>query len=131
MIQEELYREAKRKTPKVVFRGDRFIIEGRSIPENPRDFYLPLYDWILEKSESAGELMMLEFAFDYLNSASAKWIFLILRDLTVKGKKFRVIWSYEKGDDDMRGLAVMYQSLLSFPLTTIEVASIPGANAIK
>ena len=131
MIQEELFREATRKTPKVVFRNESLIIEGRSIPENPRDFFLPLYDWILEKSKSADGELFLEFAFDYINTASAKWIFLILRDLTVAGIKFRVIWSYEKGDDDMHDLAMMYHSLLFFPVSTREVGEIPEANAIK
>jgi hypothetical protein len=131
MIQEEVYTGATRKTPRVFLRGGHFIIEGRSIPENPREFYLPMYDWILEKSESIVGEIVLEFAFDYLNTASAKWIFLLLRDLTVSRRKYRLIWRYEKGDDDMRDLAIMYHSVLCIPVNTIEVGEIPGANAMK
>jgi len=130
MSQGELYKAATRKTPEVVFRGGDFLIEGRSIPENPREFYTPLYDWILEKVVASDEIPQLEFAFDYINTASAKWIFLMLRDLTIAGKKYKVVWRYEKGDEDMLELGMMFHTLLAFPITTIEVDEIPGFRKV-
>jgi hypothetical protein len=126
--QGELFIRATRKTPEVRFTRDRFMIEGRSIPENPGVFYRPIYDWFLTSFKNDGEVPLLEFAFDYLNTASAKWIFLILRGLTTEGKRYKLIWYYETGDEDMLDLGEMFKNLLGCQFTAIEVDEIPGVN---
>ncbi len=46
---EPLLIEGKINTPSVNFNSDSGLlnIEGRSIPENPVKFYLPIEDWIV------------------------------------------------------------------------------------
>jgi hypothetical protein len=126
--QGEVFIRATRKTPEVRFSKDRILIEGRSIPENPGLFYKPLYDWFLTSFKKEGEIPLLEFAFDYLNTASAKWIFLILRGLTTEAKPYKLIWYYEKGDEDMLDLGEMFKNLLGCQFAAIEVDEIPGVN---
>jgi hypothetical protein len=126
MGQTNLFIRPTRKTPEVYFGEGRFLIEGRSIPENPGEFYRPIYDWFLSRLHSGEEKPLLEFAFDYINTASAKWIFLILRDLTVEGKSFKLMWYHEKGDDDMLELGEMMTNLLGCQFIAIEVDEIPG-----
>ena len=122
----EIYCKGTRKTPEVVIEDGRFRIEGRSIPENPGIFYKPLYDWIIERfSETEGK-PVIEFAFDYLNTASAKWVFLILRDIANTGREFKLVWYYEKGDEDMCELGMMYKSLLGCQFAAVEVDEIQG-----
>jgi hypothetical protein len=121
----ELFSKATRKTPEVMMKEGGFFIMGRSIPENPRAFYKPLYDWVLDRFPSTGNRFLLEFGFDYLNTASAKWIFLILRDLVGSGREFKLVWYYERGDEDMLDLGLMYSNLLGCPFAAIEVDEIP------
>ena len=35
-----------RRTPRIVLETGRIFIVGRSIPENPGEFYRPVYEWI-------------------------------------------------------------------------------------
>jgi hypothetical protein len=71
------------------------------------------------------ETTTLKFALDYLNTASAKWLFIILRDLLANGNNIRVDWYYERGDEDMLDLGLIYRSLLNCQFETIEVDEIP------
>lgn len=106
--------------------GSGFAIEGRSIPENPGKFYWPVYEWISERFNSAGEKPLIEFGFDYINTGSVKWLYLILRELVASGREFRIAWYYEKGDDDMLELGMMYKSLIRCPFLAIEVDQMSG-----
>ncbi|MBE0676744.1 MAG: DUF1987 domain-containing protein [Bacteroidales bacterium] len=126
-----LYSRATRKTPEVFLQEGGFVIEGRSIPENPRAFYKPLYEWMLEMFAEAGGSPSVDFAFDYLNTASAKWVFIILRDLMATGKDFKIVWYYERGDDDMLDLGLIYKSLLGCQFVAIEVDEIPVLGQLE
>ncbi len=125
MNRKEIYIRATRSTPGVVFSDGRFLICGRSIPEKPAAFYRLLYDWMLVRVKRAEGTPVIELGFEYINSASAKWVFLILRDLAFAGISYRVIWYYETGDDDMLELGYMFKTLLCCPLATVEVDNIP------
>ncbi|TFG42190.1 MAG: nuclear pore complex subunit, partial [Bacteroidia bacterium] len=37
--------EPTRRTPRIVLETGRIFIVGRSIPENPGEFYRPVYEW--------------------------------------------------------------------------------------
>jgi hypothetical protein len=119
-----------RKTPAVKLSGGRFTIEGRSIPENPRAFYLPLHDWMLEKFGAVEGRPLIEFGFEYINTASAKWIFLILKELSSAGKEFQLVWYYEKGDEDMLELGLMLRNLIGCHFSAIEVDEIQNFRKI-
>lgn len=122
----EIYRRGTRKTPEVTIAAGHLRIEGRSIPENPGAFYKPMYEWFMERFAGTDHKPVLEFAFDYLNTASAKWIFLILRDLATSGIEYKLVWYYERGDEDMYDLGLMYKSLLVCQFAAIEVDEIQG-----
>lgn len=70
------------------------------------------------------ESAVLCFRFEYLNTASAKWVFLLLRDLTQSGLPYRLEWHYEKGDEDMLDLGIMLKTLLGCPFTSVEADEI-------
>ncbi len=120
----EFFSMPTRKTPAVQFVDGRFIIEGRSIPENPRSFYLPLQSWFIERFEAVEGRPVIEFGFEYINTGSAKWVFLILRELSSAGKEFQLVWYYEKGDEDMLELGLMLRNLIGCHFSAIEVDEI-------
>lgn len=102
----------------------RIFIMGRSIPENPGEFYRSIYEWIINHSSSFNDLTRIDAGFEYINTTSTKWIFTILRELSVKPGlvgKVKVNWYYEKGDDDMCELGYIFKSLLDCPFYIIEV----------
>lgn len=97
---------------------------GRSIPENPGDFYRPVYEWVREHKHKYTGKITIGLGFEYINTTSAKWIYLMLkeisdtRDLMLNGQ---VNWYYEQGDDDMSELGFILRSLVDCPFVVTEV----------
>lgn len=115
-----------KRTPWIILEPGRIFIMGRSIPENPSDFYKPVREWISKYSKEFIGKSKIEFGFEYINTSSIKWIFTILRDLSeMKGivKKAEVTWYFEQGDDDMSELGFILRSLVECPFLVVEVDS--------
>lgn len=100
--------EGTNKTPQVSFdsKEKRFLISGKSLPEDARSFYGPILKELqayLDKEEI--NMLIFDFKFEYFNSSSAKSIL----DIFYKLKNFRndpasdlvINWYSEHGDDDM------------------------------
>lgn len=81
---------------------------GVSRPENVGLFYQQVIDWIdgleLKISNRYRKTITLTFKLDYCNSATQKYILIILEklvDMKVSGLDLNVNWLYFKGDDKM------------------------------
>lgn len=97
---------------------------GRSIPENPNDFYRPVQTWVTEYARNYTEKSKIELGFEYINTSSIKWIFTILRELSEMKeivKNANVTWYYERGDEDMCELGFILRSLVECPFIVVEV----------
>ncbi len=120
-----------KRTPMVRLEEGIIHFSGRSVPSNPALFYQPIFDWINEyntKGLVATELIM---NFEYINTASTKWVFNILKILGKADKaheKLKVTWYFEEGDDDMFDLGNIFQSLVPTKFKFIETKekAIPG-----
>jgi len=102
----------------------RIFIMGRSIPENPGDFYRPVQVWITEYSKNYKGSTRIVLGFEYINTASMKWIYNILRELSQAKEMARnatITWYYEKGDEDMIELGHILKSLVVSPFSMVEV----------
>ncbi len=105
--------EPSNVSPKVELDPDKkyFEISGKSRPENCREFFEPILDWITDfkkeifcKGSEFRFEALLVFRLDYFNSSSAKFLLDILNsinELNLKGHNIAVNWYYENGDEDM------------------------------
>ena len=119
--------EPTRRTPKIILEPGRIYIVGRSIPENPGEFYRPVYEWISSYVRINGHRTTIELGFEYINTSSTKWIYNIMKEIAeIKNisANARVIWYYDKGDEDMCELGYILQSLVECPFTFIETSDI-------
>ena len=108
---EKLKLEPTLNTPRILLDPEQRTcsFSGESRPENVRNFYMPVLEWLKEyaASFSSGEKngkLDVEVKFDYFNSTSAKYIldvFKIFRAIQDKGVAVAVSWSYESDDEDM------------------------------
>ena len=115
--------EPTKRTPRIVLEPGRIFIIGRSIPENPGEFYRPAYDWISNYSSVNGSKTTVELGFEYINTSSTKWIYNIIKKIaTIENLKsnVRIIWYYDKGDDDMCELGSILKSMVECPFIVIE-----------
>ena len=118
--------EATANTPGVVYDAEAgFIcIEGRSIPENPSEFYGRLSDWTLGILSKPYPEILMEFRLDYINSSSAKQIlnyFKGIRDRVFDGCVCNIIWYFEDDDESIMELGEHLKSTLGIPFEMKEL----------
>ncbi|MBQ9470220.1 MAG: DUF1987 domain-containing protein [Bacteroidales bacterium] len=95
----------------------RFVIAGKSMPEDPKAFYAPIIAWILNYAEAPNPSSEFVFKFDYLNTASSKRILDIVMDLRAIAAKaeLRIRWSCYEGDTDMEETGEAFSEISGLP----------------
>jgi hypothetical protein len=124
MYPESLKYVPTKRTPWIILEKGRIFIMGRSIPENPNDFYAPVHEWITSYSHNHEVKSVIELGFEYINTSSLKWVYNILKELSeIKdiAENVSVIWYYERGDEDMCELGFILRSLIDCPFVVVEV----------
>lgn len=107
-------------TPEVNLDKDRgrFEFYGKSMPENPTEFFLPIIEWFKEYVKNPNKETTLIFKMDYFNTASSKKILEILSLLLeIHKKKMSVIvnWHYRSNDDDMKETGETFSEIIHIP----------------
>jgi hypothetical protein len=101
-----VYIKSTAKTPEVNMDLDSgyFMINGRSIVENPKEFYDPILREIEEYTATPKNQSMLELYFEYISTASTIFVMKImaaLRKLVEAGQKLEIVIRYDDDDTDM------------------------------
>ena len=112
---KDLFIKPRRRTPEVILAKGKLEFRGRSVPTNPEKFYQPVIDWIKVYSTQTLVPTNIELNFEYINTASTKWVFNMLKQLGANPEaetKLNITWYYEEGDDDMFDLGSILQSLI-------------------
>lgn len=118
-------------TPRVILdHEEHFLeIEGESRPQDVREFYYPILDWLndfsefLLRSDDNSRPVMISFNFNYFNSGSAKCILdicKILARLHAQNIKASARWYYVKDDDDMLEAGREMAQIVDLPFEFIE-----------
>lgn len=121
--------EAKRITgtdesPEVVLDKDtnEFKFVGKSLPEDVKEFYNPILEWIENYVKEPNEETIIEFNMEYFNSASSKQILDILERFALineSGKKVMVKWHYMEDDEDMEDAGESYADIVDVPFELV------------
>lgn len=125
---EDLIVNRTATTPEINFQTNgELSVMGRSIPENAKQFYDPVFDWLNEFAQSGVSKCQIEIGLDYFNSISQKMIlrfFMILEELKSKGCEVKVTWCYEEFDYDMEDEGEVFKSKSSLDFELKEVPSL-------
>ncbi len=112
-------------TPYVLFdpeTGD-FRMEGRSIPENPGEFFEPISDWLHEYFKTPAPKTTFGLNLDYVNSGSSKYllgVFRVFKEYFKDGADIELNWFYEEDDEAIESLGEHYMSILNIPFNMKE-----------
>lgn len=122
---EKLEIEKKNNTPSVVFDPELGLlkIEGRSIPENPGEFYEDLIDWVKEYFENPCASTKIDLNLEYVNSGSSKYLlgfFKVIKKEAGNDNKVTINWYYEEDDEAILSLGEHYKSSLKMPFNLVE-----------
>ena len=107
-------------TPQVVFdkENNKFSLSGRSLPEDPAEFYQPIILWLEDYAKQPNPSTELHINLEYFNSSSIKQIlliFMLLEEIIKTGKEAKIIWHYNEGDDLMEVKGEEFKSMLTVP----------------
>src|SRR5688572_5299868 len=89
------------KSPRVDFNAQTgvLLLSGRSIPENAREFYRPMIEWIERYSADSKKATVFDICLEYFNTSSSKAIFDLFKtaeSIHTSGKSSVVVkWKYE------------------------------------
>lgn len=120
-----------KKTPGIVLEAGRILIRGRSISENPGEFYRQIHEWIINYTSECEQMTNVHLGFEFINTTSIKWVFAILKELNRIpdiDHRAKISWYYETGDEDMLDLGFILRSLVSCPFHIIEIEDIDKQN---
>ena len=95
--------------------NNTFLIEGKSFPEDSKEFYRPIIEWLEEYKSTKPSSININVNLFYLSSSSVisiKQVLLKVVDLQNLGAKVVVVWSYDGDDDDIKKTGEDYQKLL-------------------
>ncbi len=102
-------------TPEIILSPEenRFLFAGKSAPEDVRELYYPVIEWMKEFAEelrqghdySDKNPLLMKMDLEYFNSSSAKFLFDIfsyLKEISESGVPVEVEWHYDEEDTDLR-----------------------------
>ena len=123
---KELFIDGTSITPKVQFSAGTglLLLEGRSIPENPEDFYLNLITWLKDYYVSYDDVIEIHFKFEYVNSGSTKFLLELLRvvrEFQDKGRTTMIKWYFEEEDEAIQELGEHFSESLKLPMEIIPI----------
>lgn len=122
---EDIFLKRTFNSPEIEFLASNgeLSIEGRSIPEDPGDFFENLIKWLNEYFLNPVEETVMTIKLEYINSGSSKYMLELLRILKEnydKGRKVLVKWYFEEGDESIEELGQHYEQTMQIPFEIIE-----------
>jgi hypothetical protein len=128
--------EGTNVTPRVLFEPLKGSLEisGYSRPENARDFYVPLLEWIErfkewaitnQKNNPTAEPFSFKFRYVYFNSSSAKFVYdliLALSDLQKSNIPLKIYWYFDQDDDELREAGEELSDMANVPMHYVEIS---------
>ena len=120
-----IFIEGAKNTPSINWNKEKASLDiiGKSFPENSKNFYDPVIDWLSEYQFAKGPLLEFNFSLDYISSSSVISLLEIIKklgDLFSEGYNVKVIWSYDEGDDDIRTIGESYSRISDVPFEYFE-----------
>ncbi|MHC1704079.1 MAG: DUF1987 domain-containing protein [Tenuifilaceae bacterium] len=96
----------------------RFEFYGKSLPEDPNEFFKPVIDWFKEYVASPNKETVVVFKMEYVNTASSKKILDILTlcfEIHKKKQSIIVNWFYRYNDEDMHETGETFSEIVHIP----------------
>ena len=126
---EVLSIKGTQETPEVLFdkQAGIFSISGKSLPEDVKEFYGPLMEWIENYSAEPNPETKLTVKMEYFNTASSKMlleIFELFKNMHDAGKIITVDWYYQEDDEDMQDAGEDYADIVELPFNFISYQTI-------
>lgn len=117
---EILHIEETAQTPYVNLDPEtgKMVIKGRSIPEDPDAFWMPILNWFESFVMNPTDAVTICLNLEYFNISSSKRILFLLyklNELSDAGVAVQVEWHYKLSDIDMYEVGQDYAYMVKVP----------------
>lgn len=105
-----------------------FEIRGISLPQDARDFYQPVLEFLDEYAANPNKVTIFVFNLKYFNVSSAKmllFVFYRLKEIYDKGNTVLVTWCFD--DDDIKEAGQDFEHMIKIPFQYKEVFELEPA----
>lgn len=95
---------------------NKFLIRGKSLPEDVASFYTPVLDWLQDYAQNPNSLTTFDIKLSYFNTASSKLILdilMILEEMCENGHPAEINWHYPEYDEDMKDAGLEYSEMVN------------------
>ena len=125
-METKLYIEGTSVSPEIDFHleGRKFMIQGRSMPENSEAFFNPVLNWLNEHVKFQFVKANFDVALEYYNTGSfirLMALFNLLEELNKADNEFTVRWICEEGDEDNVADGKSFKEVVKIPFEVIEL----------
>lgn len=132
---EDLFINESPQTPLIHFSNKSGVMEikGRSIPDQPDDFWIPVLNWFESYLLNPVNKTVVKIDLEYFNISSSKRILFLLyklNELSEAGKEVHVEWLYRQTDEDMYEVGQDYAYMVKVPFVFKEYVDNDIAIAI-
>jgi hypothetical protein len=129
LYMEDLFLKKTFNSPEVEFIAEsgELTLEGRSIPEDPGEFFERLIDWINEYFLNPVEKTVMSIKLEYINSGSSKYMLELLRIMKINhdsGKDVQIKWYLKKGTNPSKNWACIMNRPSRSPSSTSSTISL-------
>ena len=124
---KELIITGSKKTPQIELKEGSLSIKGRSIPEDPKNFYRPVLAWIKEYVKKPQQHTNVDLQLEYCDTGSTKELSEILKTminnlkLNNNNNTLTINWIYEKGDGEIIELGELIENKLKVEFNFVEI----------
>ncbi|MFM1876099.1 MAG: hypothetical protein RL266_1836 [Bacteroidota bacterium] len=125
-MSEKLYIAPTDLSPEISFDSVelKFVIQGRSMPENSEAFYEPVLAWLRTNFAGKRAEAAFDINLDYYNTGSfirLMGLFNLLDELNKVGNQFSVRWICESEDEDNIADGRSFKEVVKLPFEIIEI----------
>lgn len=112
------------KSPTITAKSSGYILlDGISIPENVKEFYQPLKDWLNEYLKNPAKVTTIEVKLDYFNTSTSVVLLGLFKTISnLKGDENSLVinWYYEVDDLEIRDSGIDFSNFLGMKINVIE-----------
>ena len=114
------------KTPSIEFKvSGKLKISGRSIPEDTRTIYEPIFTWFDSFKVNLPSKIEMSVTLEYFNTSSSIHLLNLFNSLVRlhhdKQTDVKIIWYYHEDDDEMHDAGRDYKSIVNVPFEVIPI----------
>jgi len=114
---DEVFIKGTVETPEVILNKNdgELRFSGRSMPEDAKEFYTPIKEWVSQYASNPTPGTRVVFAYEYFNTASSKMVMELIEEVKKIGEndpQLNVEWHYLEDDDDMLEAGEDYEEIV-------------------